>query len=98
MFVSVRRYTVHDAGVVDEIVRRVNEGFVPIVSQTPGFGAYYAFYAGENVIVSVSVFEDEAGVEESNRRAADWVRQNLGQYVAGPPQIMAGEARVLTTA
>jgi hypothetical protein len=98
MFISVRQYTIHDAGTVDEIVRRVNEGFVPIIKQTPGFVAYYAFHAGENVITSVSVFDDEAGGEESTRRAADWVRQNLAQHVAGPPQITAGEVRAHATA
>lgn len=98
MFISVRQYTIHDAGAVNEIVRRVNEGFVPIISQTPGFVAYYAFYAGGNVITSVSIFDDEGGVEESNRRAADWVRQSLAQHVAGPPQTTAGEVRAHATA
>ena len=93
MYISVRRYTIHDAGAVDEIVRRVTEGFVPILSSSPGFQAYYAYHAGGNTISSISIFDDEAGMEESNRRAADWVRQNLAQFVTGPAEISSGEAR-----
>ena len=41
MYASVRRYTGIDPDSVDEIVRRAEEGFVPIVSKGPGFVAYY---------------------------------------------------------
>jgi len=75
----------------NEAARRVNEGFVPIISQVPGFVAYYWVDAGGGVMVSTSVFEDQAGAEESNRRAADWVRQNIAPLLPSPPQITAGE-------
>jgi hypothetical protein len=69
----------------------VNEGFVPIISQIPGFVALYLVDAGGGVMISTSVFEDQAGAEESNRRAADYVRQNLAQLLPNPPQITSGE-------
>ena len=47
--------------------------------------------AGSGVMVSTSVFQDRAGVEESNRQAADWVRQNMAPLLPNPPQITAGE-------
>ena len=39
MYATVRRYE----GVTNptEAARRVNEGFVPLISQIPGFVAYY---------------------------------------------------------
>ena len=40
MYVAVRRYQVK-AGSMDEIVRRAQEGFVPLIRQAPGFVAYY---------------------------------------------------------
>jgi hypothetical protein len=93
MFISVRRYTINNEISIAEIARRAEEGFVPIIRQTPGFVAYYGVASGANEITTVSVFEDQAGADESNRRAADWVRQNLAQYVSAPPQITAGEVR-----
>jgi hypothetical protein len=90
MYVSVRRYNITDGQSVEEITRRVKEGFVPIISQTPGFIAYYVVDAGEGAVASISVFGDQAGAEESNRRAADWVKANMAQVVSGAPQITAG--------
>ena len=89
MYATVRRYE----GVTDpgEAGRRVNEGFVPLVSQIPGFVAYYWVDAGGGVMISTSVFQDQSRAEESNRRAADWVRQNLATLLPNPPQITAGE-------
>jgi hypothetical protein len=40
---------------------------------------------------SVSVFEDRAGTE-SNRLAADWIRQNAPQVAGSPPEVIEGEA------
>jgi hypothetical protein len=69
MYLTVRRYE----GVtnVGEVARHVNEGFLPIIAEVPGFVAYYLVDAGGDVIESTSVFEDEAGEKESDRRAKD---------------------------
>jgi hypothetical protein len=89
MYATVRRYE----GVTNpgEATRRVNEGFVPLISQIPGFVAYYWVDAGSGVMISTSVFQDQASAEESNRRAADYVRQNLVSVLPNPPQVTAGE-------
>ena len=41
--------------------------------------------------VSISVYDDQSGAEESNRAAAEWVRDNLSHLSVSPPQISAGE-------
>jgi hypothetical protein len=89
MYATVRRYE----GVSNptEAAQRVNEGFVPLISQIPGFVAYYWVDAGGGVMISTSVFQDQASAEESNRRAADYVRQNLVSVLPNPPQVTAGE-------
>jgi hypothetical protein len=45
----------------------VNEGFLPIISQIPGFVALYLVDAGGGVMISTSFFEDQSGAED--RRA-----------------------------
>ncbi|MFG2891187.1 hypothetical protein [Streptomyces sp. NPDC048248] len=89
MYAAVRRYE----GVSDpsEAGRVVDEGFVPLMRQVPGFVAYYWVDAGNGVMVSTSVFQDQAGADESVSRAADFVRDNLATLLPNPPQIMAGE-------
>ena len=90
MHVAIRRYRTDPAS-VDEIMRQVDEGFIPIIKDAEGFLAYYALNAGAGEIATVSVFEDQAGAEESIRMAADWVRQNLAALLPDAPEITAGE-------
>jgi hypothetical protein len=89
MYATVRRYD----GVTDvrEAIRRVNEGFIQIVSEIPGFVAYYWVDAGGGVMISTSVFQDRASAEQSNARASDYVREKMASVLPNPPQITAGE-------
>ena len=93
MYASIRRYKTKP-GVAAELAQRVNQGAVPMLSQVSGFVAYYVVDAGNDVAVSVSVFQDEAGSIESNRIAASWVKENTASLVSGTPEIMAGEVTV----
>lgn len=93
MHASIRRYKVHPGGMA-ELARRVNEGFAPLISQAPGFVAYVALDTGSDVVVSVSVFQDQAGAEQSDRLAADWVQHNLVEFMASAPEKMSGEVLV----
>jgi len=97
MYASIRRYKSSPGGAA-ELARRVNQGFVPIISKAPGFVAYYVVDAGNDVVASVSVFQDQAGAEESNRMAADWVKDNIAALVTGAPEITAGAVTVHKTA
>jgi hypothetical protein len=89
MYAVVRRYD----GVRDpaEAGRRVKEGFVPILREVPGFVAYYWVNAGGGVMYSTSVFQDQAGEEESTKRAEVYVRDNLASLFPHLPQVTAGE-------
>jgi len=93
MHVSIRRYQLDPAS-IDEVTRVINESFIPIISQGPGFIAYYVLDGGDGVVATVSVFEDLAGAEESNRMAADWIRQDAASLFPTPPEITAGEVKV----
>src|SRR5512146_1060298 len=69
MHVTLRRYKIAP-GATAELKRQIQEGFVPIVSQLPGFLEYFWTSAGENEMFSISVFKDRAGAEQSVRAAA----------------------------
>jgi len=68
----------------------VTEGFGPLVSQVPGLVAYYWADAGSGTMISTSVFQDRTGADESNKKAAEWVRQNPNLFTS-PAQITSGE-------
>ena len=89
MYATVRRYE----GVTNatEAGRQVRETFLPVISDIPGFVAYHWVDAGGGVMISLSVFQDKAGAEESNRKAAAVVRDSLASLLPKPPQVTAGE-------
>ena len=89
MYGAIRQYQV--AGSVDEVVRGINEGFLPLIKEAPGFHAYYALDAGGGRLATVSVFEDRAGAEESTRMAADWAGRNMASFLPNPPEVVQGE-------
>ena len=91
MYATIRRYRLAEGASVEELMNRVQQGFVPIVSRVPGFVAYHAIDVGDGVLVSVSVFDGRDSAEESTRRAAEWVEQELTELVAGPPEVEHGE-------
>jgi len=94
MYVAVRRYE----GVTDpQKVREIaEEGFVPIISEMPGFVAYYWVDGGDGVIVATSVFEHKDAEEQSNFRAGEFIQEHLLLLLPNPPQITAGEVGIYT--
>jgi heme-degrading monooxygenase HmoA len=94
MYVAIRRLQVQP-GFMDEAVRLVENELVPILSSSPGFVEYDVVQVGEDVGLTISVFETQEQAEESNRRAAEWVKPHLAPLAAGPLEIVAvGEVLV----
>ena len=89
MYVAVRRYE----GVTDpqKAGKVGQEGFVPIISQMPGFVAHYFVDAGDSVMVATSVFEHKEAEEQSTFVAGEFVAEHLAPLLPNPPQVTAGE-------
>jgi hypothetical protein len=88
MYVSIRQYRSDD---VQEVARRAQEGFVPIVREVPGFSAYYIVDGGDGAFTTITVAEDKAGVDASVDQASEWVRENAAELVEGAPTVSNGE-------
>src|SRR5262245_20328913 len=88
-YLTVRRYD----GVTDskEAARRIQDDFIPLISKIPGFISYYWVDEGHGVMVSASVFATREAEEQSNRLAADFVKQHIARFLPKPPQITAGQ-------
>ena len=93
VYTAIRKYYIIP-GTVEEWMRRVQEGFVPLISQVPGFQAYYALKVREDEAVPISTLDTQAGAEESVRRAAVWVANNLATLNQGLPEITVGHVSV----
>ena len=88
-YLTVRRYDAVPNS--KEAAHQVQEGFIPLISKLPGFISYYWVDEGDGVMVSVSVFATREAEEESNRLAADFVKQHIAPLLPKPPQITAGQ-------
>jgi hypothetical protein len=73
------------------MVQQIQDEFVPIIREVPGFVAYYYLHDEENgATASISIFADRAGSEESTLRAASWIEDNVDGFYQGPPEVMLG--------
>ena len=86
------------AGMAEELAALIKDGAIPIISDVPGFKAYYVIYAPDDTVTAISIFDDYAGAEESNRRGLAWIEQNLARLLTGPATAVAAPVIVHTLA
>ena len=95
MYTAIRTYTTSDA---PEVRRITQEEFVPLVKDLPGFIGYYVVDAGDGRIASITVCDEREDVEESTKRATEWVRDRLSSLITSGPEVMMGDTVVSETA
>ena len=97
MYAAIRQAKAK-TGTAEELARRIKEGAIPIISDVEGFIAYYVVYAPDDTVTAISIFNNFAGAEESNRRAVAWIEQSLAPLLAGQASAVAGPVIVHTLA
>jgi hypothetical protein len=97
MYAAIRQGKAR-TGMAEELARRIKEGAIPIISDVEGFMAYYVVYAPDDTVTAISIFNNFAGAEESNRRAVAWIEQSLAPLLTGPATAVAGPVIVHTLA
>ena len=94
MYTTVRHYQDEASDVVEQI-RQHAARLRELMTGIEGFVAYYLVDSGGGSLVTVSVFADRAGAEESTRAAAALIGElGLGDALPNPPTIMQGEVAV----
>lgn len=97
MYAAIRQAKAK-TGAAEELARRIKEGGIPIISDVDGFMAYYVVYAPDDTVTAISIFNNHASAEESNRRALTWIEQDLAPLLIGPATAVAGPVIVHTLA
>jgi hypothetical protein len=90
MFTIIRKFTL-TRGSRAEVARRVQDSFVPLLRELPGFRAYYLLNGGPDVLISIRVFDSADAALASNEIAASWIRGNVLEFTKGMPEVMAGD-------
>ena len=84
----VRSYSGQGAQELFDLLGQRQEDVKDLIGGVPGFVSYAAFRSGDGGM-TVTVCQDKAGTDESSRRAAEWVKQNVSTDVS-PPTITEG--------
>ena len=92
MYAVVRSYSGQGASELFDQLEQRNDEVEDLIGGVPGFVSYTAFRSGE-VGSTVTVCQDKAGTDESSRRAAEWVKENISA-TANPPVITEGSTVV----
>lgn len=92
MYMMIRKYYIIP-GTVGQWMQRVQEGLMPLVREVPGFIAYYDLEVRDDEVVSISIFETQAGAEASRQRATTWFLEQLAPLLQTFPEITAGQVR-----
>jgi hypothetical protein len=89
---TVRKYE----GVVEpaETVKKIQEGFVPLIAGMPGFIEYQWVDLGQGEMLAISVFEDLSHALESNQLAAGWVAMNMPSLLPSPTRVETGRVLI----
>lgn len=89
MHVVVRSYSGQGASELFDLLGQREEDVKNLIGGVPGFVSYAAFRSGGDSGTTVTVCQDKAGTDESSRRAAEWVKDNVST-TGNPPVITEG--------
>jgi hypothetical protein len=79
---------------MEELTRRVDEGFAEDIGRRPGFVAYEFMDCGDGEILTLSVFRDADQAEASRELALRWTEENLQDLEFGRLEALRGEILV----
>jgi N-acetylglutamate synthase/N-acetylornithine aminotransferase len=84
---TIRNYS-GAAALADALVEHQDD-IRNLLTGIDGFRAYYIVRDGDGA-TTISVFDDQAGADESTRLAAEWIAENLGDLGVAPPEVTSG--------
>ena len=93
MYVAVRSYSGQGASELFDVLGQSEEDVQTLISSVPGFVSYAAFRSGDGGM-TVTICQDKAGTDESSRRGAKWVKENVST-TGSPPVVITEGSTVL---
>lgn len=87
MYAVLRRIKVQPR-FVEESVKRMDYGLVPLLRNEPGFVSFSVVQVGEGEGVSISIFETREDAEEGNSKSLEWAREQIFPLALGPAEIV----------
>ena len=77
MYLVVRSYSGPGTSELFDLLGERQDEIRDLIGGVPGFVSYAAARTGDDSGVTATVCQDKDGTDESSRRAAEWVSQNV---------------------
>ncbi len=91
MYATIRTYT-GSPELADQLAEHRND-VESVMGAIPGFRSWICVRT-DGGCTTVTVCDDKDGVEESTRRAAEWLREHASEIQFTTPQVTSGEITV----
>lgn len=90
MYATVRSSQVKE-GKVAEVARLIENEYVRLINDVPGFAGYTLIHLEDGRVASIGLFADKESAEKANEIAQEWYQRTLAPLVDPPLDAHAGE-------
>ncbi len=97
-YVVVRIRKLKSGVSADDIMKTIDEGYIPLIRTIPGFVSYTGTSDDSGTGVFIGTFSEKAGADESTRRAGEWLTANGHDFFEGDPTVIEGVITVAADA
>jgi hypothetical protein len=95
MFATTRRYSPKNGAInrasLELLQRQIQDQFLPIVRQLPGFRGYYVVNVNDRELLMLSLCETLEAQVEFSRCVADYTLRNPLMFELGLPEVVEGQ-------
>lgn len=96
MYAAIRNYPDAVPNVVAEIKAR-EPSLSDAMKAIDGIVDYHLVETPDGRVVTIGLFADRAGADESTRVAGMWVKENIPEWVPNPPTVTQGTVALTTS-
>ena len=89
MQVVIRKYSGKGSTELFDVLKKRKAELEPLFRSVKGFVSYTLARSGSGGY-SVTVCQDQSGIDESIRAAKDWIAKNAGHIAASAPEVSVG--------
>ena len=96
MFAQVRKYhSIRGGRTTEQVCRDIERTAISRFDQIPGFVDYFVLELNDGGLLTVSIYEDQAGVEAAKELSATWNRTETdGSLPEKPDEAFEGRVRI----
>ena len=96
MYAQVRKYhSIRGGGTTEQVCRDIERTALSRCDQVPGFVDYFVLELNDGGLLTVSIYEDRAGVEAAKELSAKWnTSEAAGSLPERPDEAFEGQVRI----